>query len=44
MLSKMLKKSFKINSDIYGEEIIKQMIEDFSDFSLDYKEGVLNIS
>lgn len=40
----MLKKSFKVNSDMYGEKNIRQMIADFSDFSLDYKEDVLNIS
>lgn len=40
----MLKKSFKVNSALYGEKNIEQMIKDFSDFSLDYKAGILNIS
>lgn len=40
----MLKKTFKVNSVLYGEKNIEQMIKDFSDFSLDYKEGILNIS
>lgn len=44
MPSKMLKKSFEINKSIYGEKNIQKMIEDFSDFALDYKNGILSIS
>ncbi|OIO76818.1 hypothetical protein CO024_02230 [Candidatus Gracilibacteria bacterium CG_4_9_14_0_2_um_filter_38_7] len=40
----MLKKSFEINKSIYGEKNIQKMIEDFSDFALDYKNGILSIS
>ena len=40
----MLKKSFEINKSIYGGKNIQKMIEDFSDFALDYKNGILTIS
>jgi hypothetical protein len=40
----MPKKSFEVNSNLYGVENIQQMISDFSDFSLDYKDGFLTIS
>lgn len=44
MRFKMPKKSFEVNSNLYGVENIQQMISDFSDFSLDYKDGFLTIS
>lgn len=40
----MLKKSFKIDNTLYSEENIIQMIQDFSDFSLVYQNGILDIS
>lgn len=39
----MLKKSFKIDSVIYSEDIINRMIWDFSDFDIVYLNGNIEI-